>query len=163
MDKTLIYFLGVCIVWAALLYYIFVIREAWDLGAGGKSAIVVLTALLIPLLGLALWNQNESYTRLEELGFAVYQGFENNVGVASGSDPEPTWLYSLSTAPDAALDFYRRPENHSGWELTSETSESLVFERGVWKMRLQVSGGNAAFLLIGPEGAKPNQVMNSEA
>lgn len=151
MDQTLIYFLIGCIVWAALLYYVFLVRKAADLGAGGKSAFVVVSGLLIPLLALALWNQNESHARLQEHGFAVYHGFENAVGVAAGAGSEPTWLYALSTPSDAVLEFYRRPENHSEWQLVSETPDSLAFERGVQKMTLRVSDENAAFLLFTPE------------
>lgn len=157
MDQALIYFLIGCLTWAALLYYLFVIRKAPDLGAGGKSALVVLTALLIPLIGFALWNQNESHARLEKLGFPVYSGFESAVGVATGAGPEPTWLYALRTSPSAVLNFYRRPENHSGWALVSETSSSLEFKRETRKMRLEVSNGNAAFLLFDSGEAKPIQ------
>ncbi len=163
MDETLIYFLIGCIAWAALLYYIFVVRKAADLGAGGISALVVVSAVLIPVLGLALWSQSQSFSRLEDLGFEIHEGLDSSVGVATGTGAEPTWLYSLSTSGSAVLDFYRRPVNHKGWTLTSDTSESLVFERGESKMRLQIRNGNAAFLLFDSEQAEPNKPLEPDA
>lgn len=148
MDHTLIYFLLGCVAWAALLFYIFVIRGAADLGAGGKSAIVILGALLIPVLGISLWHQNEAPERLKELGFAFHEGLGSSVGVAAGTGPEPMWVYSLNSPPNSVIDFYRRPENHSGWRLTAESPNSLVFERQTLKMTLQVSDEIAAFLLF---------------
>lgn len=151
MDETLIYFLVGCLLWATLLFYIFGVRRAADLGAGGISGLVIVAALIIPVLGLALWSQSQSFSRLEELGFEIYEGLDSSVGVASGTGAEPAWVYSLSTPGSDVLDFYRRPENHRGWKLTADTPMSLVFEQGVSKMSLKISNGTAAFLMFRSE------------
>ncbi len=148
MDPKLLYFLIACIAWAALLFYVFQVRQASDLGAGGKAGFVVITALLLPVLGLALWHQGASSSRLEELGFSAYDGLESSVGIATGTGQEPTWLYTLSSSEQALLDFYRQPEHREGWRLTAETQHSLIFERQALKMMVNASEGQAVFQLI---------------
>lgn len=133
-----------------------------SIGAGGRSALVIVLGLLILALGLALWSQNRSYSRLEHLGFAVFDGLGNSVGVATGGGPDPTWLYSLSVPETEVLDFYRRPENYQDWELTSDSSNALLFERGNLKMRLQIGRGNVAFILNESGEAKPSEALESD-
>ncbi len=106
MDPTLIGLLIGCIVWAALLCYFFIYQGAKDLGEGSKSALVIVTLLLVPVIGFVLWGQKQSLQRLEELGFEAYQGLGHSVGVATGAGDSPTWLYSLSSSEDAFLGFY---------------------------------------------------------
>lgn len=155
MDQTLIYCLIGCVVWAALLYYVFVVRQATDLGAGGRSALVIVLALLIPIIGLALWNQSQSYDRLEQAGFALFPGLGNSVGVAAGNTSNTTWLYSLKAPENNVREFYRQAENHPGWKLTSESADSLVFTNGESTMHLQLGNGNAAFILFSVGETRP--------
>lgn len=156
MDSRLVYLLIVCVLWAGLLLYVFVLRREPDPGSGGKSGLVVLTAVMIPLLGLALCQQSRSGDRLERLGFAIFPGLRSSVGVATGSSQQGTWLYSLKESAAAALEFYRDPANHRGWKLSSSGADSLIFERGSSKLQLRVSNGHAAFLLFDADAAKPD-------
>ena len=154
MDPTLITLLIGCILWAVLLCYFFIYRRAKDLGAGGKSALIIITFILVPVIGFVLWGQKQSFQRLEELGFEAYQGLGHSFGVATGAGDSSTWLYSLSSSEDALLDFYRNPAKHKGWKLIAEESGGLTFERGNSKMLIRVSDGNVAFLLFDSQKEK---------
>ena len=147
MDPTLVYFLVGCIVWAAVLFYVFFLRRAPEIGSGGKAGFVVVSFLLLPVLGIAVWHQHESYARLEEHGFSVHSGLESAIGIAVGSGSNPTWLYSLNRPVEEVLAFYRRPDNHRGWRLKLDAPERLVFKRGAATMRLEVSQDTVAFSL----------------
>ena len=162
MNPTVIIFLIVCIAWTALIYYIFFIRRASDLGAGGKSAFVIVVGIIIPILCMSLWSQAQSYNRLEELGFTVYEGLGNSVGMATGVGKSPTWLYSLKTSQERVLEFYRQPRNHKDWKLTSESTNSLEFMRGKLNMLIQANDNNVVFLLFDISEEKPNKLMDSE-
>ena len=109
-----------------------------------------------------MWHQSQSNTRLEKLGFAICPGLDNSVGVSAGNVGDPNWLYSLSTSGEAVLACYRRPENHKGWTLVSDTAGGLLFKRGAARMRLQIGNGNAAFVLFDAAQAKPDDSAETD-
>ena len=142
-----------------MLFYVFIVRRADDLGAHGKSAFIVVSVMLIPVLGFTLWNQAQSKGRLEDLDFGLYQGLGASIGASVDMANDPTLLYSLSGSEEAVLEFCKQPENHKGWRLASETPRGLVFRGGASQMRLHVSNGKVAFLLFRTGEAKPDKTL----
>jgi len=147
MELSLIIFLIICAAWAALLYYIFIIKKAPDLGAGGRSGIVVFTFVLIPFLAIVLWSQSGSDDRLAELGITPYPGFVSSVGVATGTGTNPTWIYEVTEEEGTLLDFYKNPDNHQGWTIVSGSGMGIALERGAKKLTIQVNGDKVFFTL----------------
>ncbi len=151
MNQTLIWFVIACLLWVALLYWIFIVRREPDLGAGGRSAIVIVGGLIIPVLIAALWIQSQSVSRLEKLGLTVFDGLGSTVGIAAGIGENPIWVFELDASEADALNFYRDPGNHQSWSLRSSTENSLTLTRGNAQLQIQATSGNATFLVSEPE------------
>jgi hypothetical protein len=145
MDFSLIALLGFCLFFAALLYYVIFVRREEPIGPWGKSGLVILIFLIVPVLIIALWYQAEAERRLEEIGFTPYPGFISSSGVATGSGENPVWVFSLDGDVDAVLDFYKSAENHKGWALVSESESLLMFEREGEALSMFVGAGSVAF------------------
>ena len=147
METSLIITLGFCLSFAALLYYVFVVRNAMDLGDRGKASLFTTLFVILPVLVLVLWNQSESKDRLSEIGFTPYSGLISSVGVVSGGGENPMWMFSSEDDENVILRFYKHSENHAGWSLVSETQRSLTFERGKERITIHVGQGNVVFSL----------------
>ncbi len=130
MDPALITLVGLLVALAAVLYHVFVVRRADDAGGQGQAGLIVLIAVLVPIVGMVLWDQSGATARLAEIGFAPHPAFDSSVGVASGNGNQPVWVFSTSADPESILAFYRQPGNHHGWSLNAEATRMLVFDRG---------------------------------
>lgn len=146
MNPTLAMLLIGCLLYAAVLFYVFVVRRERDLGGLGKSGLLVLAGLLVPVIGFVLWHQSQSTARLAGLGFKPYPGFKHSVGVATGMGEAPTWVYAVDDET-AVLEFYKKREHHTAWKLTSENSSMLVFVNGDDELTLSVGNGAAVLML----------------
>ena len=148
MDPSLLTFLVACVVWFGLLYWVFIVRRASDLGAGGRAAIIVIGTVIVPALVLTLWLQNRSTSQLEALGLGVFHGLENSVGVATGTGEQPTWVYTLNATEADLLNFYRDPGNHVGWAVTASSDDRVELRRKSSILQIHASDGQAVFLLV---------------
>ena len=147
MSPVVLFMLMVFLVWATLLAYVYVQRRSADAGAGGRSALLTLMTVLIPVVLLVLWHQHQSVNRLEALGFVPHPGLHNSIGVATGSGAQPVWLFELNAPVADVIDFYRQPQHHAGWQLLAQTSQGLLFERGNSRLAVELSEDKAAFIL----------------
>lgn len=89
MDLSLIALLGGCLMTAALLYYVIFVRREQPISSWGKSGIVTLMFVLVPVLVIALWFQDGAVNRLEQMGFEPYPGFVSCSGIATGLGEKP--------------------------------------------------------------------------
>lgn len=156
MSPALLALLVICLLWFGVLIYVFIIRREPDLGAGGKSALLTIAFLLIPIIGFTLWQQLGSKDRLEQIGFVRYSGLGSSVGVLVGTEEQATWLFTLNEPEITVLDFYKRTENHLGWNLISESSDTLVFEKSERQLTLHVGEGKAVFIVSNFNGKRSN-------
>ena len=156
MSPALLSILVVCLILITILFYVFIIRRQQDFLARGKAALLIIAFLIVPILGLTLWNQMLSKGRLAELGFVPYHGLGSSVGVLTGTGDQPMWLFTISETENAVLDFYKRTENRLGWDLVSENPAMLVFENSDSRLTLHVGDGTASFMLSHLDGETPN-------
>lgn len=147
MDLDLIALLGGCLLLAALLYYVIFVRREEPIGSWGKSGLVSLVFVLVPVLLIALWYQSGAENRLKEIGFTPYPGFISSSGVAAGQGKNPIWVFSVEGDLAAVLEFYRRPENHNGWTLVSENEGLLLFRHEKRLVSISANMKSVAFLL----------------
>jgi len=129
MDLSLIALLGGCLLLAALLAYVIFVRREHLIVSWGRSGLVTLLFMLIPLVVISLWYQAGAETRLEQIGFTRYPGVVSSSGLAVGLGENPVWVFTVEGDAERALDFYRRAENRRGWALVSEGASLLLFER----------------------------------
>ncbi|MCP5149774.1 MAG: hypothetical protein H6982_03405 [Chromatiales bacterium] len=149
MAPELIVTLVVFTAFSALLFHVYVIRSAKDLGGLGKSGLVVLVGILIPAIVVVLLGQSRALARLAELGFEPYPGLEAASGVAVGWGDRPMWVFSVDDAA-AALEFYRQPANRTEWELVADAPSMLLFVRGRMKVAVAEADGRVSVTVLEP-------------
>lgn len=147
MDTALIALLAGCLVLAALLYYVNYVHPQEPTGHWGKSGLINLMLVLVPVLVIALWFQDGAEDRLAELGLTPYPGFVSSSGVATGAGESPVWVFSVEGDPEQVLAFYRRAENRAGWSLHSESGSLLLLEKEGRLLSVAASPGSVAIMV----------------
>ncbi|HOP18113.1 MAG: hypothetical protein KDI22_06255 [Gammaproteobacteria bacterium] len=147
MDLSLIALLGGCLLLAAVLYYVIFVRREHPISPWGKSGLVTLMFVLVPVLVIALWYQAGAESRLAQIGFTPYPGFASSSGVATGLGENPVWVFSVEGGAKPVLEFYGRPENRKGWALVSESESLLLFEREGKSVAVSAVADSVAFTM----------------
>ena len=147
MDPALIALLGGCLSLAILLYYVIFIRRDGAVGSWGKSGLLTLLFVLIPVLVIALWNQSGAESRLALIGLSPYPGLTSSSGVATGQGKNPVWVFSVEGGAEPALKFYSHPENHKGWTLVSKSKSLLLFKSEGKTLVISANAESMAFML----------------
>jgi hypothetical protein len=147
MDSSLIALLGGCLLMAALLYYVIFVRREHLIISWGKSGLVSLVFVLVPVLLIALWFQSGAENRLERIGFKPYPGFVSSSGIATGLGEKPFWVFSVEGGAETVLEYYRQPENRNGWALVADTESLLLFEREGKSVAVSSLGDSVAFTM----------------
>ncbi len=148
MDLSLIALLAGCLLLAGLLYYVIFVRREHPVSPWGKSSLVTLVFLLIPVLLIALWYQAGAQDRLVQIGFTPYPGFVASSGVATGLGERPVWVFSVDGGAEPVLEFYRRPDNRKGWVLVSDGRSLLLFEREGKSVAVSAVADSVAFTML---------------
>ena len=148
MEISLILILGVSLSFAALLYYVFVVKRQLDIGARGVAAMIAILVIITPILLMVLFNQSGAEQRLKKLGFNPHPDFTASVGVATGMGENPIWLFSTNAKTETIVKFYKSKDNHHGWSLISESYNRLVFVKKDKKISISVSNENVYFTLM---------------
>ena len=147
MDTSLIITLIVLLLFAwSLYYYLFIKRES-DFFYLGKSGLVIIMFMIVPILATVLYYQAGAKDRLSATGFPSHSSFESSVGVAAGTGDNPIWMFSTELDEAVIIDFYKQEQNHKGWELSSENEEWLIFTKKDKKMRINISNNTALFMI----------------
>ena len=147
MDLSLIALLGGCLMMAALLYYVIFVRREQPISSWGKSGIVTLMFVLVPVLVIALWFQAGAVNRLEQMGFEPYPGFVSSSGIATGLGEKPFWVFTVEGGAEPVLEFYKLAENRKGWMLVSESKSLLLFEREGKSVAVSAVADSVAFMM----------------
>lgn len=148
METSLLALLVCLLLFAGVLYYIFIIKQANDLGAGGKSGLFSILFVLAPLILIALWSQSGSEERLSQIGFKPHPSFISSVGAATGSGDNPLWMFSTNADPNSIFQFYKLPENHGDWSMVSESADNLIFTKGEKRFSIFVAKDSVVFTML---------------
>ena len=148
METSLFLILGLSLAYAALLYYIFIVRRQSDIGSLGVSAMMVMLFIITPIMLMAVFSQSGAEQRLKEHGFSPHPNFTGSVGVATGEGENPIWVFSTDTNMQSIVKFYKKPGNHDGWLLVSESNNRLVFVKKDQRMSINISSKNVAFTVF---------------
>lgn len=150
MDTSLIITLTVLLLFAwSLYYYLFIKRES-DFFYLGKSGLVIIMLIIVPILATILYYQAGAKDRLNAVGFTPHSSFDSSVGVATGTGDNPIWMFSTEFQKQAIIDFYKQEQNHKGWKVTSEDEKWLIFTKEDKNMRINISN-NTVLLMIAPK------------
>ena len=151
MDTSLIITLSALLLFAwALYYYLFIKREP-DFFFLGKSGLVIIMFLIVPILATILYYQAGAKDRLKKSGFTPHSSFESSVGVAVGTGDNPIWMFSTELDKASIIDFYKQEQNHQGWKLEGEDEKWLTFTKNDKKMRINISNDTALFMIAPKE------------
>ena len=148
METSLILILGISLSFAALLYYIFIVKRQMDIGSKGVAAMIVILVIITPIILMVLFYQSSAEQRLKKYGFNPHPDFTGSVGIATGSGENPIWLFSTNAKTESIVKFYKKADNHDGWLLMSENSNRLVFVKKDEKMSINLSNENVSFTLF---------------
>ena len=147
MESSLILTLGLSLLYAASLYYIFIVKRLRDLGSDGVAGMIVILVVITPIILMVLYNQSGADQRLKKYGFNPHPDFTSSVGIATGSGEHPTWLFSTNAKIESIVEFYKKLDNHKGWLLISENNNRLVFVKEGEKMSININDENIVFTL----------------
>ncbi len=148
MEISLIIILSFTLLFAVLLYYVFIVKRKHDLGARGIAGMIVMIAIIAPILLMVLFNQSGAEQRLKEMGFNPHPDFTGSIGIATGSGENPIWIFSTNAETESIVHFYKERDNHDGWSLISENHNRLFFIKKDKKMSISVSNKKVFFTLI---------------
>ena len=148
METSLILILGISLFYAALLYYLFIVKRLKDLGSQGVAGMMVILFVIAPIVLIVVFNQSGAEQRLKEYGFNPHPDFTSSIGVATGSGENPIWLFSTETKTESIVQFYKKAENHDGWLFIRENNNGLVFVKKDKKMLINISNENVSFTLF---------------
>ena len=121
--------LALCLLNIAALYYVIYVRKEHNTGGWGKAGLITTLFLLVPVIIVSLWHQQQAEVRLTEIGLQAFPGFKSSSGIATGLGESPFWVFTVEGEPGDALAFYEKPENRGGWRIVSATSANLILER----------------------------------
>ncbi len=151
MDTSLIITLIVLLLFAwSLYYYLFIKRES-DFFYLGKSGLVIIMLMIVPILVTVLYYQAGAKDRLSASGFPPHSSFGSSVGVAAGTGENPIWMFSTELEKQAIIDFYEQEQNHQGWKLEGEDEKWLTFVKNDKKMRINISNDTVLFMIAPQE------------
>ena len=148
MQTSLILILGISLSFAALLYYVFIVKRQLDIGSRGVAGMIVILVIITPIILMVIFNQSGAEQRLKKYGFNPHPDFTGSVGIATGSGENPIWLFSTNTKTEFIVKFYKQADNHDGWVLISENNSRLVFVKKGKKMSINISNKNVFFTLF---------------
>jgi len=147
MDTSLIITLTVLLLFAWSLYYYLFIKRVSDFFFLGKSGLVIIMFMIVPMLATVLYYQAGAKDRLSAIGFTPHSSFGAAVGVASGTGDNPIWMFSTEFDKKAIINFYKQEQNHKDWEAVSEDEKWLTFTKKDKKMRINISKDTALFII----------------
>ena len=147
MDVALLTFLALILALAALLYYVFLVKRAPDLGARGVGWLITIVCILVPVILFAFWNQSASGDRLKEIGFNVHPALQPSFGIATGIGENPVWVFASDSDTDQIVQFYKSQQNYSGWQLVYEGKNMLVYESETQSLYIYISEDDVIFAL----------------
>ena len=147
MDITLVVFLVALLALAALLYYVFIVKQSPDAGGKGFVGLIVILFILTPAVLVMLWIQTTSDDRLNEIGFRPHPALRSSVGLATGIGDNPVWVFAIDGDPRQIMEFYKVQDNHSGWQLVYEGQNLLVYEREAQSLSIFLADDDVIFAL----------------
>lgn len=157
MDISLIITLLLLLLFASALYYYFFKKRVPDVFYLGKSSLVIIMFMIVPLLATVLYYQAGAEDRLNAIGFTPHSSFTSSVGIATGTGESPTWLFETDSSKETIIDFYKKEQTHRGWEqieedhpkwrLELDTRIYISFRKNNNIMRLLASDNMAGFIL----------------
>jgi len=151
MDTSLIITLIVLLLFAWSLYYYLFIKRQSDFFYLGKSGLVIVMFMIVPILVTVLYYQAGAKDRLSTTGFPPHSSFESSVGVAAGTGDNPIWMFSTELDKASIVDFYKQKQNHQGWELSSEDEKWLIFSKKNKNMRINITNSTVLFMIAPQE------------
>ena len=107
METSLILILSISLSFAALLYYVFIVKRQLDIGARGVAGMIVILVVITPILLMVIFNQSGAEQRLRKYGFNPHPDFTGSVGIATGSGKHPIWLFSTNAKTESIVQFYK--------------------------------------------------------
>lgn len=148
MQTSLILILVFSLSFAALLYYVFIVKRQLDLGGRGVAGMIVILVIITPIILMVIFYQSGAEQRLKKYGFNPHPDFTGSVGIVTGLGENPIWLFSANTKTEFIVEFYKKTDNHDGWVLISENNSRLVFVKKDKKMSIIISNENVLFTLF---------------
>lgn len=147
MDISLIITLLLLLLFASALYYYFFMKRVPDVFHLGKSALVIIVFMIIPILVTVLYYQAGAKDRLNAIGFTPHSSFSSSVGVASGTGENPIWMFATESDKELLVDFYKHEKNYKEWKLSEENDEWLVYTKDNKKMRININNDTVLFMM----------------
>lgn len=147
MAVTLVVFLVAILALAALLFYVFVVKQTPDAGGKGVAGLVLILFILTPVVLFMLWNQSASVDRLNDIGFSAHPALRPSVGMATGIGENPVWVFAMDGDPRRIVQFYKQTDNHSGWQLVYEGQNLLVYEKEAQSLSIFIADDDVIFAL----------------
>ncbi|NNE36638.1 MAG: hypothetical protein HKN13_15500, partial [Rhodothermales bacterium] len=130
MDPILIVLLFAVVIFAAVLYYLYIVRGWYDWANRAKASIVVLIGVLATVLAITLWQQHEARDELAAYGISIHPELGSSVGIATGSIASGThWVFRFEGGRSALLDYYRDPRHRPGWVIAEDNDVLLILIR----------------------------------
>ena len=139
MQISLIGILIFSTFFAGVTYYLGYYRSKEPFYWLSQSSFIITIFLLIPLLLIVLWLQNDSQNKLAEIGFVPVSSIQQSVGISVGIGENPTWIFETNQGKEAVFSFYRNKNNRQNWELVSDTPAILLFKQENRKMVIALS------------------------
>ncbi|MDH5327175.1 MAG: hypothetical protein OEZ68_18325 [Gammaproteobacteria bacterium] len=153
MDESLVIILIVLLIAASLLYYHIYVKRT-KVNYRTKAGLFNILFVITPILLLALYYQSGAENRLSEVGFVPHPNFQSSVGVVTGTEKEPIWVFSYRGNKSEIMNFYRDTENHGVWRLLSDRETALTFYNHGKKMNLMIDDKYVFFMLSDEAGSK---------
>ncbi len=147
MDISLIITLLILLLFASALYYYFFMKRLQDVFHLGKSALVIIMFMIVPILATVLYYQAGAKDRLIAIGFTPHSSFSSSIGVGSGTGKNPIWMFATELDREILIDFYKHEKNHKEWNLSQENDKWLIYTKDDKKMRLNINNDTVLFMM----------------